>query len=345
MATMVDVARMANVSISTVSHVLNGTKPVSDATRRRVDTAIGQLRFAPHAVARSLRRGRTNSIGLVVSDTGQFVFGQMIGEIEEAIRDAGLTLLLANSGEGRDQEYRVVRTLLDNRVDGMIVAPVADSDPRTLQGCVDAGCPYVLIDRTPDTLSDQVGTDNRSGMRALTNHLLSLGHTRIALLAGDLDVWTIHERTEAFRDALEAAGLQVDEQVILQTPRGLRDPSGDIEEFLRGRSDSTAVIAASGLLTRGALRAFQRVGLRVPADVAFVSFDGLMNSELFEPRLTAVVHPVEFIGREATRLLLRRIADPHAPPRTIQAQAALEHGTSCGCPAGTQLTLLEALAT
>ena len=174
MTTIVDVARMANVSVSTVSHVVNGTKPVSDATRQRVEHAIRESRFAPHQVARSLRRGRTNSIGLVVSDTSQFVFGRMIGEIEEAVRGAGLTLLLANSGEDRDQEYRVVRALLDNRVDGMIVAPVADSDPRTLQACADARCPYVLIDRTPDTLSDQVGTDNRSGMRALTNHLISL---------------------------------------------------------------------------------------------------------------------------------------------------------------------------
>lgn len=343
MTTIIDVARMAGVSASTVSHVINGTKAVSDATRERVDQAIQESRFAPHAVARSLRRGRTNSIGLVVSDTSQFVFGRMIGEIEEAIRGAGLTLLLANSGEGRDQEYRVVRTLLDNRVDGMIVAPVAGSDPRTLQACVDAKCPYVLIDRTPDMLSDQVGTDNRSGMRALTNHLISLGHTNIALIAGDLDVWTIHERTEAFRDALEAAGLSVDENAILRTSRGLRDHSEDIEQLLRERGDFTAIIAASGLLTWGALRAFQRLGITVPHDLAFVSFDGLMNSELFEPRLTAVLHPVEFIGREATALLLRRMSDPAARPRTIQAQAVLDHGTSCGCPPGTSLTLLEAL--
>lgn len=344
MATIVDVARMANVSASTVSHVINGTKPVSATTRERVENAIRQSNFTPHRVARSLRRGRTNSVGLVVSDTSQYVFGQMIAEVEDGIREAGMTLILANSGEDREQEYRVVRALLDNRVDGMIIAPVADWDARTLLACDEAGCPRVLIDRTPDPSSDQVGTDNRTAMRALTNHLISIGHTDIALIAGDVDVWTIRERTAAFHEALDAAGLPISRRTVLETRRGLHDGSEEIEQFLRSGRRPTAAIAASGLLTIGALRAFRRLGLSIPGDLAFESFDGLMNAELFDPQLTSVLHAVEFIGHEATTLLMRRMADPDAPPRTIQAQATLMHGTSCGCDPGSPLTLRDALA-
>lgn len=342
--TITDVARLANVSISTVSHVINGTKPVNDDTRRRVEDAVEISNFTPHQLARSLRRGQTNTVGLVVSDTSQYVFGRIIAEIEHEIREAGYNLLLANSGEDRTREFRSIRTLLDNRVAGMIIAPSADSDPRTLIACDDAGVPYVLIDRTPNSLSDQVGTDNRLGMRALTNHLISRGHSDIALIAGDVEVWTLRERAQAFREAMADAGVKIDERSILKTGRGLVEGTEEIEAFLQKRKDSTAVIAASGLLTLGALHAFRRLNVSVPDDFAFASFDGLMNAEFFEPRLTAILHPVDFIGREATALLLRRIADPDAPPRTVQAQPILDHGTSCGCPAGDPLTLREALA-
>lgn len=343
MATILDVAQIASVSASTVSHVINGTKHVSASTRERVERAIEQTSFTPHRVARSLRTGRTNSVGLVVSDTSQYVFGQMIAEVEEGIREAGMALLLANSGEDREQEYRMVQTLLDNRVDGMIIAPVADWDPRTLKACDEAGCPRVLMDRTPDPLSDQVGTDNRSGMRAITNHLISIGHTDIALIAGDVGVWTIRERTAAFRETLEAAGIPVRAHTIIETGRGLQDGSKEIEQFLRSGRRPTAVIAASGLLTLGTLRACRRLNVSIPDDLAFASFDGLMNAEFFEPQLTSALHPVGFIGHEATALLLRRMSDPQAPPRTIQAQVTLVHGTSCGCAPGSPLTFRDAL--
>ena len=341
--TINEVARIANVSISTVSHVINGTKPVNEDTRRRVEDAVKVSNYTPHQLARSLRRGRTNTIGLVVSDTSQYVFGRIITAIEHEIRVAGFNLLLANSGEDREREFRSVQTFLDSSVDGMIIAPSANFDPRTLKACDDAGVSYVLIDRTPDALSDQVGTDDRLGMRALTKHLISRGHSNIALIAGDVDVWTLRERAQAFRETMADAGLTVDEHAILKTRRGLSEGTEEIEPFLRKRKRSTAVIAASGLLTLGTLHAFQRLGVSVPHDFAFASFDGLMNAEFFEPRLTAILHPVDLIGREATALLLRRIADPAAKPRTVKAKPVLDHGTSCGCAAGTQLTLGEAL--
>lgn len=322
---------MANVSVSTVSHVINGTKRVSDETRTRVEDAIRASQFTPHQIARSLRSGRTHSIGLVTSDTSQYIFGQMIAAVERGARREGQTLLLANSGEDREQERKVVRALLDHRIDGIIIAPVADSDPELLEECRASGFPVVLIDRTSEPGFDQVGIDNRAAMRALTSHLIQIGHTDIGLVAGDLGVWTIQERVTGFREALLEAGIEPDPKSIVVTGRGLLDGRQAVEDFLSRNDRPTALIAASGLLTLGTLRAFRNLNLRVPDDIAFESFDGVMNSEFFEPKLTSVVHPVEFIGAQAIKLLERRIADPDAAPTTIQARSAIAHGESCGC--------------
>lgn len=227
MTTITDVARLANVSVSTVSHVMNGTKRVSDDTRARVEKAILESKFSPHQVARSLRSGRTNSIGLVVSDTSQFIFGQMISEVERGTRKAGQTLLLANSGEDPGQEKKVVRTLLDNHVDGIIIAPVADSDPEIFTYCANANCPAIVIDRISEPGLDQVGIDNRSVMRGLTKHLLDSGHTNIALIAGDTSVWTLRERAIGFKEAIERAGLPFDELAHQHRPRARRRGTGN----------------------------------------------------------------------------------------------------------------------
>jgi LacI family transcriptional regulator len=340
MTTIVDVARMANVSVSTVSHVMNGTKKVSDGTRLRVENAIRTSNFTPHPVARSLRSGRTKSIGLIASDTGQYIFGQMIAEVERGTRRAGQTLLLANSDEDREQEKKVVQTLLDHRVDGMIIAPVADSDPEIFERCAAAGCPVVVIDRTSEPGFDQVGIDNRSAMSSLTKHLIDIGHTDIALIAGDLGVWTIQERIVGFRQALQDAAVPSLHGEVIPTERGLVDGQSEIEILLQREPRPTAIIASSGLLTLGALRAFRSQNLSVPEDIAFVSFDGVMNSEFFEPKLTCFIHPVERIGQEAISLLQRRLADPQAPAETVQVPGALFHGTSCGCD-GTVPLILE----
>jgi LacI family transcriptional regulator len=339
LTTISDVARMANVSVSTVSHVVNGTKRVSDATRLRVEEAIAACEFTPHQAARSLRSGRTGAVGLIVSDTSQYIFGRIIAEVEQGIRGAGHTLLLANSSEDREQEKAVVRALLANRVDGIIIAPVGNSDPKVFEWCDEAGIPVVLIDRTPDPGRDQVGIDNWTTTQRVTRHLIDIGHTNITIIAGDQEVWTIHERTLAFKETMKAAGLRVGPSAVLDTGRGLVDGREKIEQFLQRKNPPTAVIAASGLLALGALRAIRHLGLRIPGDLAFASFDMVMNAEFFEPKLTHVQYPVEVIGREATALIRRRMADPDAPPQTIQAPGALVHGTSCGCADGTPLTL------
>src|SRR5215207_294333 len=147
MATMVDVARLAGVSISTVSHVLNGTRNVEPATRQRVLTAIEKTGYRQDTLARAMRRSRTDSIGLVVSDAGEPAFAEMVHGVEDAAAERGLTLLLANSAENSEREQRAVRTLLDRRVDGLILARAADSSTSLMESLQNEKSPIILLDR------------------------------------------------------------------------------------------------------------------------------------------------------------------------------------------------------
>jgi LacI family transcriptional regulator len=338
MSTIIDVARLANVSTSTVSHVVNGTRPVSETTRARVERAIKMTGYSQHGLARALRRNRSDSIGLVVSDTSQHVFSQIIAGVESEARAAGLTLLLANSAEARNHERDSVRALLDRRVDGLLIAQVAESDPAVLEACKRAECPVVLVDRISDDDLDQVGVENRQAMKSLTTHLIQLGHTRPVLIAGDLGVWTINERVQGFKEALEESGVGVHRDSIVSSGRGLSDGRVAVSRMLAKRTP-TAMIAASGLMTIGALRAFRDRGITIPDDMAFASFDGMSNAEFMTPQLTSVIQPAVEIGEQAMRLLLRRFAEPGAESKTILARPEIFHGTSCGCDGRAELTV------
>ena len=226
MATITDVARIAGVSVSTVSHVVNGTRTVGPETRGRVVAAIEETGYRQHAVARALRRARTDSIGLVVSDTGQPVFAEMVRGVEHEARAAGFTLLLANSAEDHDLERASVQALRERRVDGLLLAQVSGTDAELVRSMTADGLPVVLIDRLSIPEVDQVGVENAGPMRALVRHLIDTGHRRIALVAGDPGVPTLAERRSGYEQALETAGIRLDPALDPDRcrPRTRRDP-------------------------------------------------------------------------------------------------------------------------
>ena len=321
MATMVEVARLAQVSISTVSHVLNGTRNVEPETRSRVVEAIEKTGYRQDALARAMRRSRTESIGLVVSDAGEPAFADMVHGVEDAAVERGLTLVLANSAENPDRERRAVHTLLDRRVDGLILACAAESDPALMVSLREEKTPIVLLDRVfSDLPFDQVGADNRDSMRRLISHLLAAGHSHFVLVAGDVRVPTLRERLEGFTDAIASAGLAPSEQLILTGT-----DEGAIRRALRGLpGTASVVVAASTPLAALALEELRAAGRSIPADIAFATFDGFNHSDLFEPRLTTVRQPAFDMGVAAVRLLVERLASPDSRPRTVRLQQQLE---------------------
>lgn len=247
MTTMVKVAQLAGVSISTVSHVLNGTRHVGDETRQRVLKAIEETSYRQDALARAMRRSRTDSIGLIVSDGGEPAFAEMIRGVEETAANQGITLLLANSAEDPQREARAVQALLERRVDGLILARAAGSGPDALAEFTNQDTPLVLMDRLSEDPFDQVGVENTAPIRELVEHLTSQGHNRILLVAGDTRVSTLRERHSAFQDAMAAAGIPPSDQLTV-TAAGQEGADAGIEEALSASAPPTAVIACSTVL-------------------------------------------------------------------------------------------------
>ncbi|WP_370634528.1 LacI family DNA-binding transcriptional regulator [Actinotalea sp. Marseille-Q4924] len=330
-STIVDVARLAGVSTSTVSHVVNGTRSVTDGTRERVLAAIEQTGYSQHAAARALRRSRTDSIGLVVSDSGQPAFRDMVTGVEAAASDAGFVLLLADSAEDPDRELRAIEALQSRRVDGLILARAAGSSSAALDWPKSQDIPIVLIDRLTDPGLDQVGVESEAAMRALVGHLLDQGHRRVAITTGDLTVPTLQERYLGYLAAHSLRGVDVDPSLALRGDGGERDTRVLVAELLSRDDQPTALVSASSPMAVGALRAADDAGLRIPEDLAFVSFDSLPNPDLMRTAITTADQPAEDVGREAMRLLLRRLEDSEATPTTVRLAARISHRESCGC--------------
>ncbi|WP_309108489.1 LacI family DNA-binding transcriptional regulator [Arthrobacter sp.] len=327
MTTMVKVAKLAGVSISTVSHVLNGTRYVGDETRERVLKAIEETSYRQDALARAMRRSRTDSIGLIVSDGGEPAFAEMIRGVEETAASQGITLLLANSAEDPEREARAVEALLERRVDGLILARAAGSGPGALSEFANHDTPLVLMDRLSDDPYDQVGVENREPVKELVEHLVSQGHERILLVAGDTRVATLRERHEAFSEAMTAAGITpLDHLMVIASEAG--KTSAGIDAALSAAEPPTAVIACSTVLAAAALQRIQQRGLRMREDIAFATFDGFAYADLFEPQLTTVRQPAFRVGATAAELLTKRIADKSGDPTTVRLAPTIEYRAS-----------------
>ncbi|MBQ1087651.1 LacI family DNA-binding transcriptional regulator [Streptomyces sp. B93] len=337
MATMADVARSAGVSVATVSHVLNGTRPVLPHTRQAVLDAIDALGYTPNTLARSLVTARTHSIGLAVSAISNPYFTEILQGVEAAALDSGYSLLIADPHDDPRHERKVVQLLHERRVDGMIVAPSAD--PRELLAYLGRhNVPTVLLDRLVDPPAgsaprfDQVCAENAEPTAGLVTHLTGLGHRRIGLVAGLPGLSTTSERVSGYRHGLAAAGLPHDERLVVHGDSDAAGGERATAALLSLAAPPTALVTANNAMTIGALRALRDRGLSVPDDIALCCFDDFAWADLFSPRLTAVAQPSKELGAEAVRILLERLAAPDRPAKTVRLPCAFVHRTSCGCP-------------
>lgn len=355
MATMADVARTAGVSVATVSHVLNGTRPVLPHTRQAVLDAVDALGYTPNTLARSLVTSRTRSIGLAVSAISNPYFTEILQGVEAAALDAGYSLLIADPHDDPGHERKVVQLLHERRVDGMIVAPSAE--PRELVGYLRRhSVPTVFLDRrvdvhgTPDAAPDDAGTaaapppdaprfdqvcaESTAPTALLVTHLAGLGHRRIGMIAGLPGLSTTGERVAGYREGLAAAGLDHDERLLVSGNSESAGAERATATLLGLPDPPTALVTANNAMTIGALRALRRHDRCVPDDIALCCFDDFAWADLFSPRLTAIAQPSRELGAMAVRVLLYRLAEPGRPARTVRLPCAFVHRTSCGCPDG-----------
>jgi LacI family transcriptional regulator, galactose operon repressor len=309
MATMNDVARVAQVSIATVSHVINSTRFVSPERVERVHAAMRELDYMPDATARSLRVGRTQTLGLVIPDNSNPFFAELARSIEEAGFEAGYTTIFGNSIERPDRERQYVRTLLSKRVDGLIIAPSRTRDRALTTLLRKAKIPIVVVDREGALPgADVVVYDNVDGSRQAAEHLLELGHTDFASVAGPPDLIPAAERLEGFLSALSDAGLTVPEEGVVAADFHFEGGRDATAKLLEGGHPFTALFAANDLMAAGAIRELTARGLSVPRDVSVVGFDDVPLAEMTSPALTTVRQPLQAMGDTAVSVLLSRIA-------------------------------------
>lgn len=329
--TMSAVAKAAGVSISTVSHVINGTRLVSPGTRARVNHAMDLLGYEHHAVARSLSAGSNRTIGLALTAASNPYWSELVVGIDREASRSGLNLMTVDTRDDPRHEAHVVANLLAHHIEGLVIAPAPGWRDLTLPLLREHPIPYVLVDRLQDLRVDQVGVENENSSSALVEHLLQLGHRRVGMVGGIKGLSTSEERRAGFLLAHRRHGLEADADLIVE---GLSTSQGGRLGMLRllSLSDApTAVFCANNNMTIGALAALGASGLRVPQDIALVGFDDYPWADLFEPRLTTVAQPLSAIGARAVQLLLRRIIDPAAPVETLRLTANIKHRNSCGC--------------
>lgn len=306
---MKEVARAAQVSVATVSHVINGTRFVSPALAERVQEAMRGLGYTPDATARSLRVRRTQTIGLVIPDNSNPFFAQLAQVIEEEGFEAGYTTILGNSTEQAERERRYVETLVSKRVDGLIAALSRDDDGSLAAILGPSRIPLVVIDRDVRMPgADVVVYDNAGGARAATRHLLELGHVHIGCIAGPADVRPAAERVEGFRGALREAGLALQEEHVVEGDFHYDGGRSAAARLLDESDGLTAIVAGNDLMAAGAMRLLAERGLRVPEDVSVVGFDDAPLAEMVSPALTTVRQPLQAMAQTAVSLLLERIA-------------------------------------
>jgi LacI family transcriptional regulator len=337
MATMVDVAQRAGVSIATVSHVLNDTRPVLPPTRQAVLDAIDELGYTPNTLARSLVTARTRSIGLAVSAISNPYFTEILQGVEAGALERGYGLLVADPHDDPAHERKVVQLLHERRVDGMIVAPSA-APAELLDYLGQHAVPTVFLDRLVDAPAkgsfrfDQVCAENAEPMTRLVTHLAERGHRRIALVAGLPGLSTTTERITGYRHGLAHAGLPYDERLVAHGNSRAEAAEHPTDALLSLAAPPTALVTANNAMTIGALRAVRERGLSVPDDLALCCFDDFSWADLFTPRLTAIAQPGKEIGAQAVQLLLERLASPDRTGRTVRLPSTFVHRTSCGCP-------------
>lgn len=307
MATIKDVARRAGVSTMTVSRVINSSGYISQGTRERVERAIAELDYLPNALARSLRHRQTKTIALVLADISNPFFIAVARGAEEVASALGFSVLFCNTGESPAAESDYLAVLLQKQVDGVLLVPTSGDD-KGVARLQERGVPTVLIDRrVGGAPADLVRGDSERGAYQLVRHLVGLGHTRIALITGHLDVSTAADRAAGYRRALADAGLPADPRLLLADDFSLAAGERSTRQLLALHPRPTAIFGGNNLIAFGAFRALREAGLRVPADVSLVTFDDLPEAWLMSPFLTTVNQPAYAIGRCAAELLLERL--------------------------------------
>jgi LacI family transcriptional regulator, galactose operon repressor len=331
-ATVRTVADRAGVAVSSVSRVLSGHPDVSDSMREKVLKAAEELGYEPDLLARSLREGVTHTVGFVVADISNPLFGDIASGAETTLRNAGYSMLLTNSEADSNADLGHIQLLSRRRVDGLMLSLASEDDPEVIRALTESSLPYVLIDR--EIVGDSgcaVLSDHRKGMREAVSMLLGLGHRRIGLVLGPRLRFT-RERLAGVEDAYRELGVEPDlivHEGKLDEVHGRRGAAALFEDA----RPPTAIITGGNQLLAGTLGEVRRRGLSLPGDLSLISCDDVALAQLMLPRIAVVRRDTRLIGETAAELLLGRLRGEGAN-RTVLLPTEFISRESVGPPGG-----------
>ena len=334
MPTMRDVAELAGVSLTTVSHVINRTRFVSDDVTGRVLTAMEQLQYRPNELARSLRRGQTNTLGLILPDSANPYFAEIGHAIEATSSELGYNVILCNTHGDETKEEHYVNVLRNKQVDGILFVAAGDQ-AQSIIPTLGEDFPVLLVDRElVGVRTDVISVDNHLGGLLAGRHLLELGHRRIACISGPSRVRPSAERISGYTQALEEAGLSFDPDLFRM---GDFHPNSGYQatlDLLQLPDPPTAIFTCNDLMAIGVIRAASELGLRVPDDLSLVGFDDIELASYTIPPLTTISQPINQMGAIAAKTLITHIEEDGSPEptRRLLPVELVVRGSTGACP-------------
>ncbi len=302
---MKDVARLAGVSTSTVSRVINSSIPVDEETRVKVERAIREINFKPNLVARGLRMKSANLIGIVVPELQHETFTSFIKFTEESAEAQGYNLVIGSTNTNPDTEERFIENLIRRNIDGIIFSRVSDKS-RVLKLIDRTKVPAVIIDRSlerediPAVVMDNYG----AGVMA-AEHLLSLGHRRFACITGPMDISINRERFAGFRNTIQTKGGQLDDRCVFEGNFKFEAGGRGIDHLMDSGADFTALWAQNDYMAIGAMNRLIARGVSIPADISLIGLDNIEHSWMIKPALTTIAQPFQKMCESAVDLIIR----------------------------------------
>ena len=325
--TIRDVARIANVSVTTVSRVMNQAPGVKPQTVARIKAAIKECHYVPNTYARNLKSDTTKTIGLLISDISNSHFTSMAKVIETLLRENGYNMIICSTDEDKEQERNYLRHMMSSRVDGLILNTTNKNNDYIVE--FSRNNPVVLIERSinnPAFLGDFVGSNNQAGVEMLTRHLIENGHRKIGIITCDTHVSTGRDRFSGFVNVMKGIGITVDKNYPYYYECNLfSTDNGYIGcRYLMEREDHpTALIVTNNTLTIGVLKYLRTSNFRIPEDISILSYGNIENRELFYVDPGHVTLNPYFIGERAAKCILSRISQPNTGNREIIFEPAL----------------------
>lgn len=330
MVNIFDVAKLANVSIATVSRVTSNKTGVNEKTKEKVLEAMKTLGYRPNSAARTLRMSKSNIIIVLMLNIKNSFYSEYIRGLEEVAREAGYFLLIGSTDGDKDKENNYLELIQDSRVDGVILTTAGILHEKAIQKINESSPVVLTFDYVPGQNIPSISIDNESASRKMTNHLIGLGHERIAHITGHMERMQSQTRLNGYKQALSQHNIEVNESLIQEGGYLFEDGYRAAEKLLSFDQMPTAIYGGNDNIAIGALKAVREAGLRVPEDISIVGFDDLDIADYVSPGLTTIHQPRYEIGKRAMDLLLLKIGKEPIGKSHIILEDELIIRESCG---------------